>query len=329
VRKTVVVAALLGAVALGTASTAAAKSYHLTRADETFRILRDGSVLATEALTFDFSGSFHGADRLIPVGAGESIDSVQVSDDGYPDDPGADARVGSSGVPGSYGVLKTPDGWTQVAWHFDAQDVTRTFIVSYRMRGFVRAYSDVGNLYLQVWGDQWPVRLDGLHAVIVFPGPTTAADRARLVRVWGHPAGVQGDVAIAGPDRVTVDASNVPAHQFVEADTTFPRGLLAAAGYFIAKPGDGLAIVTAREKRIYTSPYGPSPAPVGAPSGGGGIPGFLTGLLALLVFPFVLLGRLFGFFRGTGSSGGGIGGLGGSFGGVGGGGGGGGGGSAW
>jgi hypothetical protein len=321
--------------ALAAAPAALAKSYHLTGAAETFRIERDGSILATEALTFDFSGSFHGAFRLIPAASGESIDQVQVSADGVPYRPGADARVGSSGALQSYGVMTTDTGWTQVAWHFAAQNSVRTFVVSYRMHHYVRAYSDIGNLYLQVWGDQWPVRLDRLHAVVIFPGPATKADLAgQLVRVWGHPASVRGSVAVAGPDRVTIDASDIPARQFVEIDTTFPRHLLAAAGSFFVNPGKGLAQVVAREASIYASPYGPSPSPVASPAGGGGggggIGGFFSGFLGLLLLPGILIARLFGFGRGSGTSGSGaLGGFGGSFGGFGGGGGGGGGGGAW
>ena len=221
--------------ALAAAPAAFAKSYHLTGAVETFRIERDGSVRATEALTFAFSGSFHGAFRLIAAAPGESIDHIRVSADGVRYRPGADARVGSSGPLRSYGVMKTDAGWTQVAWHFDAQDSARTFVLSYRMHRFVRAYRDIGNLDLQVWGDQWPVPLDRLHAVVIFPGPATSADRAsRLLRVWGHPASVRGSVAIAGPDRVTIDAGGIPAWQYVELDTTFPRHLLAASGSFDA-----------------------------------------------------------------------------------------------
>jgi hypothetical protein len=286
--------------ALVAAAAASAKSYHLTSAVETFRIEHDGSVLATEALTFDFSGSFHGAFRLIPAAAGESIDHVQVSSDGVPYEPGADASVGSSGPPQSYGVMTTDTGWTQVAWHFDAQDSARTFVVSYRMHRFVRAYSDVGNLYLQVWGDQWPVRLDHLHAVVIFPGPATDADRAQgLLRVWGHPASVSGSVAIAGPDRVTIDATAIPRRQFVEVDTTFPRHLLTATGSVVVKPGAGLQQVVARERKIYSSPYGPSPYPVASPAGGGGTGLWVFGIFAILFFPFVLLARFFGFWRGS------------------------------
>src|SRR5579864_9717736 len=66
---------------------ALAKSYRISIADETFQVESDGSIQATERLTFAFAGAFHGAYRLIPVAAGERIDHVQVSDGGFPDSP--------------------------------------------------------------------------------------------------------------------------------------------------------------------------------------------------------------------------------------------------
>ena len=168
-------------------------------------------MLATEQLTFKFNGSFHGAYRLIPVVGTESIDDVGVSENGRDYTPGADARVGSTGDPGTFGELRTADNWMQVAWHFDAADTTRTFTVSYRMQGFVTAYDDVGNLYLQVWGKQWPVPLTALRARVVFPGAATKAERT-LVRVWGHPASVRGSVKIATARPGSALRSRLPEH---------------------------------------------------------------------------------------------------------------------
>ena len=184
IRRTIFIA--VAAAALATAAPALAKSYRIVRADETYRIQPDGSVLVTERLTLAFQGHFHGAYRLIPVVGTETIDQVSVAENGLPYTPGADARVGSSGSSGTYGVTTNSDLWTQVAWHFDASNTSRTFVVSYRMNGFVTAFADVGNLYLQVWGDQWAVPLGALHATVIFPSAATRAER-KLVRVWGHP----------------------------------------------------------------------------------------------------------------------------------------------
>jgi hypothetical protein len=282
-------------VALVTASPAVANSYRVLRADEVFRIQPNGTVLATEHLTFAFDGSFHGAYRLIPVAGLESIDRLQVGEKGQSYEDGADARVGSSGDPGTYGVTANVDGWPQVTWHFDAKDTARTFDVSYRMQQFVDAYDDVGNLYLQVWGNQWPVRLDRLHAEVIFPSAATGAE-ARLVRVWGHPKLVKGSTHIDGRDRVSIDATGVPSRTYVEIDTTFPQRMLGSDGSFTVHTGDGLPVVLAREKRIFTSPYGAGAGPAAVPSSGGGS-GLWHWLWLIAGIPLLVVAGLFGLTR--------------------------------
>jgi uncharacterized membrane protein len=290
-----------------------AKDYRILQATEIFRIQPDGSVLAAETLTFTFNGDFHGAYRLIPSAGAEAIDQVNVAENGVPYAPSGDAHVGSSSADATYGVLQTPEGWTQVAWHFTASYEPRTFTVSYRLLRYVTAYSDVGDLYYQAWGDQWPVMLDHLHAEVIFPTPPTTAEK-QSVRIWGHPASVTGRTTILS-DRVILDADSVPAHQYVNFEAIFPRRMLTASDYAIHNPNTGLEQIVAREKQVFASPYGTSPAAQAAPSGGsgGGVAGFWKGLLLFLLVPVFLIGRLFGFFRGGGSSG--SDGFGGSFGG--------------
>jgi Predicted membrane protein (DUF2207) N-terminal domain len=318
---------LLVLAALVLVPSALAKSYTLAAAYETFAIRPDGSVLVLEQLTFSFDGHFHGAYRLVPSTAGQTITNVSVAEGGVPYRPGADAAVGSAGEPGTFGVLQTPQGWTQIAWHFDTVDAIRTFTVSYTLHGYVDVYRDVGNLYLQVWGGQWPVGLGQLHAQVVLPGAVTKSERDQF-RGWGHPASVSGKVTLASRRRVTLDATAVPASQFVEADVVFPRRLLDPS--LPSRSGDGLSAIVQREAAGAPSPYGPTPAPVASNGGSSGSgEGIVSKLLLWLLVPIVFLGRMFGFF-GAGRSGrGGGAGFGGSFSGSGGGGGGGGGGGAW
>jgi hypothetical protein len=154
---------------------APARDYHVAAAAETFRVAPDGSIHVTERLTFAFDGTYHGAFRLIPSLPGESISEVALSEDGSPYSPGADPAVGSAGDPNTFGVTTTAEGRTQVAWHFVATDEQRTFTVSYVLHGYIRAYRDVDNLYLQVWGKQWTVPLDRLTATIELPGAVQRA----------------------------------------------------------------------------------------------------------------------------------------------------------
>ena len=62
--------------------------------------------------------------------------------------------------------------------------------IHYRLRGVAVAYDDVVDVNLQVWGDEWEVGLDQLTAALIAPGD--------VLRAWGHPVGVRGDVTIDG-----------------------------------------------------------------------------------------------------------------------------------
>ena len=66
----------------------------------------------------------------------------------------------------------------------------RTFVVHYRLSGLAVGYDDVVDVNLKVWGDEWEQRLGRLTATMRGPGD--------VVRAWGHPVWVRGDVTLQG-----------------------------------------------------------------------------------------------------------------------------------
>ena len=153
----------------------------------TVQVARDGSLLVDEVILFEFSGSFSGGFRDVPLRDGESLDRVAVSEGDTAYRSGACAELGCSGQPGTFGTTRTDNG-ARIVWHFRAQSVQRRFRIHYRLRGLATAYDDVVDVNLKVWGDQWEVRLGQLTATLVAPGD--------IVRAWGHPVGVRGDVTL-------------------------------------------------------------------------------------------------------------------------------------
>ena len=180
------------------------------------RIVKDGSLLVREDIGFSFSGPFSGAYRDIPLRKGESIDHVLVSENGRADEPGGNTKLGSSDTPGRYGV-EHDSNKVRIVWHYSALDEQRTFTITYRLRGLAVAYDDVVDVNMKVWGDEWKTSLGRLSAVMVLPGPA----KGPRYRVYGHPRWVKG-VTARFPTRATLQAVNVPAHQFVEMRVVFP-----------------------------------------------------------------------------------------------------------
>src|SRR6185295_17839527 len=118
----------------------------------------------------------------------------------------------------------------------------------------VIAYDDVIDVYWQVWGDQWDFDLGHLSANLQDP----ALDPANpLYRVWGHPRGVEGKT-VRGAGQATLEASDIPAHQFVEMRVTIPRTGAQGVGAAGKGNGNGLPAILKEEQGLtddFNSPW--------------------------------------------------------------------------
>ncbi len=224
---------------------AQAKSFSLPQAQVTILVDRDGALHVTEELTYTFSGSFSGGYREIPRLDVGDVTNISVTEGGISYRPGASAELGSSGEVNTYGI-KELEGATRVVWHYSAFNEVRTFTVRYTLRHGVTAHDDVVDANVQVWGDEWSVGLDLLNARMIIPKGSETGD----VRVWGHPATVEGATELDAKDRgASLYAIDVPAQQWVELRVVFPRSLLSAeAPDAIPQTGDGLPAILAEEK---------------------------------------------------------------------------------
>ncbi len=73
-------ALLLAAAVVALALPAAASAYSLPAAEINVRVAPNGALLVDENITI--AGAYHGAYRDIPLRKGESIDRIQVSEQG-------------------------------------------------------------------------------------------------------------------------------------------------------------------------------------------------------------------------------------------------------
>jgi uncharacterized membrane protein len=229
---------------VGPVTAAFAKSFWLSNADIEVVVNGDGSLSVTEILRFDFSGDFSGAYRDIPLEPGQQVTSISVSDETVFYTTGGCTELGCTSPAGTFGVAEFND-LVRIVWHHDSLDETRDFTISYVMTGLTTVYDDVVDVNLKVWGDQSAVGLDRLDATVDLPGAPIAGE----VYVWGHPFGVDGITSL-GDDEVSpsLQASNIPAEQWVEIRVVFPREELSATNGATVVPGDGLPTILAEEE---------------------------------------------------------------------------------
>ena len=77
----------------------------------------DGSLLVAENITID--GAFHGAYRDIPLRKGESIDRIQVSEQGEKYTRGGSTELGSIDTPHTFNY-ELHKNKVRIVWHFSA-----------------------------------------------------------------------------------------------------------------------------------------------------------------------------------------------------------------
>jgi len=200
-------------------------------------VAHEGTLSVDEDLAFAFDGPFTGAFREVPLREGESIDDVRVSEGAVQYQPGASAELGSAGAPNTFGTARTGEG-LRIVWHYSASSEVRRFQIHYRLRGVAVAYDDVVDVNLKVWGDEWKVGLGELQATLRGPGDVR--------RAWGHPVNVRGDVGFEG-NRVQLRALDVPAGQWVELRTLFPRAAFTSTEGMRVASGDGFERIVREE----------------------------------------------------------------------------------
>ena len=230
------------AVSLALVGTANAQSYTLVQSDVRVEVGAPGrpagEVGVEEDITVAFSGAFTFGFRDIPLRDGETIDGVAVVENGRAYGPGAPTELEPGGPPGTFGVERRGDD-VRIVWRFQAADESRTFTLRYAMQGLAVAYDDVVDVNLKVWGDEWEQPLDQLTATMTGP--------ANVARAWGHPVWVRGDVTLAG-NRSLLRAVAVPAGQFVELRTLYPRDAFRSTAGMRVVEGRGLEKIVAEEQ---------------------------------------------------------------------------------
>jgi uncharacterized membrane protein YgcG len=255
----VVLATILAAPGRASAQTNAER---ITSYNARITIERDGSILVTEQITYDFGiNQRHGIFRVIPVrlrynGSYDRIYRVSV-------------RSVHSYAPDQY-TVENNGSYVSIRIGDPNQTVTgeQTYLITYLVRGSLNAFADHDELYWNVVGNQWKVPIDLTRVQVSAP---VAVSRAACF------AGPSGSTATCGQAAIAKGVAS------------FSQNGLG--------PGEGLTVVVAIPKGAVASP-GPilqerwslgrafALTPVSA-----GVSGGLLAVLAVLVALVLVKGR--------------------------------------
>ncbi len=221
---------------LGLSPLWAKKSYQVEAISVDVLVDRDGVLNVREQIRYRFKGSYSFAFRELTLKPGETLENVSVGEDGN-----AYTSMAGEKAPETFAVDRDGDR-VKVTWFFSARDETRTFTLSYRMRGVVRRYPDTAELQFQFVGDGWDRPIADVGATVRFEQPVDAGD----LKAWAH-GPLYGDVAPPASEGVRFGVSPLPRRTFFEGRVLFPVSAVPGCANVSVEPA--LDRILAEEKR--------------------------------------------------------------------------------
>lgn len=213
-----VIIALLTSFAFFSSGAAQGKTLHWERYDVTIDIHQDGTFTVTEDQIIAFtSGTFREGYAVMPLSKVESIDNVQVFEDGEPY-----TSSSSQGMPGTYSV-STYGGELEILWWFDpASNESRNFTIQYDVSGGLRVYEDVGRDQLWWRAIDEDFAADIREASVTVNLPESVPQEQ--LNVAHYERGIDGvQTEMLSGDQIRYTASNIDQGDALEVRLEFPK----------------------------------------------------------------------------------------------------------
>lgn len=174
-----VLAIVLLQVVVGVAPATAQRSLAIKRFDATIRVERDASIEVTETIVAQFTGSWNGLYRSIPVKyrTAQGFNwTLGLDILGATDGQGRDLRI-EAGRERHYVKIKM--------WVPGAENATHTIVLRYRATNALRFFEEHDELYWNVTGDEWDVPIEAATAQIQLPSGTEGVRAIAFNGVYG------------------------------------------------------------------------------------------------------------------------------------------------
>ncbi len=193
---------------------AAQRSLAIQRFDATILVEGDGGIRVTESIVAQFTGSWNGIYRTIPVKyrTAQGLHwTLGLDLEGATDEAGRPLRVEAS---------RERHSIKYKIWVPGAENATRTVVLRYRATNGLRFFEEHDELYWNVTGDEWDVPIEAATARIELP-PGAAGVRAIAFN------GAYGSTA----QDATVEARGTTVRVAMPHALGFHEGLTAVVGW--------------------------------------------------------------------------------------------------
>lgn len=120
-------------------------------------------------------------------------------------------------------ALITQKGEFEIAWGAHAQDTTKQYKIEYTVKGAVKNYQDVAELYWQLIGKDSQIPIDLVKGQIQLPKPVTEEQQ---FKVWAH-GPLNGIINKTSNQQVNFEVSHFPTNTFLEVRIVTPTEIFS------------------------------------------------------------------------------------------------------
>ncbi len=215
-----------------------AKSFSIESADINVKILSDGSVDFSQKIAVNFAGSF--SEGFVDL----DLDAEQKA--AFVDSSVSVREFGKGELVIYFSTVSTTSKGKTITWKISASNEKRIFIISYKLKKAVSAYTDIAEFNWKVWGSSWPSSVGKMKIAVELPKEVSNASELRR---WAHPQ-LNGKITDLNKKTILIEANNVPAYQWVEARVVFPVSILSSTVGAKVFPSAGLQKILDEEERF-------------------------------------------------------------------------------
>ena len=191
------------------------KSYTIDNVNIESTIGGDGIVQITEKRTFNFRGRFSYAYQKIDKKLFKEIYDIQLSENGY------QYINNSSSEPYTFTVTSNKKS-IKIKWFHESEDISKEFVVSYKLRGALRIGPDDAQFHWTYLGDKWDKKTKQFSVEQRFERVLPTGD------IWYSATGISQDKMDVDYDGLvlTLDTRSVGKNASIRINTIFPSTYL-------------------------------------------------------------------------------------------------------
>ncbi len=169
------------------------KSFNISSYNIIVNVNEDGSADVQEKIIYDFTGNFHNAflykGKLFDSKLNKRDEEYEYSDFKVFDENKEYKKIETEDKDaplniGEYIVIDEGDR-VYIKWHFDEQDVKKTFVINYKIKNLVTLHKDCADIYYQFISKGWNVPINNI--VITVNLPKQSKENKKALTAFIHP----------------------------------------------------------------------------------------------------------------------------------------------